>query len=79
MTYKTIQIKALVTPQGTPTCRNQTESCKFYELTAWGSSERCFWTKQEITRADSTRGNNLGYTTVTEGCPVWANPEINKE
>lgn len=68
---KTIQIKPLYTPSGEPTCRTNMETCKFYQLTAWGSSESCFWTKQEIDRSMSTTGGSvLGYTQPTKGCPL---------
>lgn len=62
---KTIQIKPLYTLAGEPTCRTAMETCKFYQLTAWGNSETCFWTKQEITAEI--------YTQPTKGCPLHEN------
>lgn len=59
---KTIQIKPLYTPSGKPTCRTANETCRFYQLTTWGSSEACFWTKRQIIPES--------YARPTAGCPL---------
>ena len=69
--YKTIQVKALYSPCGEPTCRTENELCLFYRTTRWGSVEICNYTDKQIERTeDSTGAKGMGYTVVTEGCPL---------
>lgn len=69
--YATIKLRVLRAPDGDITCRTADEYCKFYRTIRWGQSEICNYTDKLIERKVNAEGvPNLGYTVVTEGCPM---------
>lgn len=66
-----IEITAYKLPKNNgdrPTCALEfpDKVCKFLRVTRWGQSQECCYDGTEIKRE-----GDLGYTYVTENCPVW--------
>ena len=70
--FRNILVKAYTAPDRKPTCRNLDGICIFYRTGKYDTIEECSFDGTQIKRKDGKNGEpEMGYTLITENCPVW--------
>lgn len=75
-TIKTLQVKAYVTPDGTPTCAIDFEKgdvCQFYRTTGFGCRETCVFAQSNghCFQTLKRRNGGEGFLVPLDCCPIW--------